>query len=329
MLFHPTYNIEILQEAEYKVRIAEIEAALKECMHSGIHESFDGCKLYYEYFLAENSRGNIVIVHGFTEFIKKYYEMAWYFLNMGFNVFCFDLRGHGLSGRYVEDPQIVHIEDFEQYALDLDSFIEGIVVPNGEGKEIMLYGHSMGAAVAMMYIFAEKREIRRCALSSPMILPKTHGIPASLVRTLVKREGEKNGWMQPFKFAGKFSENPDFSLSNDLSRARFDYQLDLRIGEPKYQTSTATNRWIYESVCVEKQLHQLAAARKSRCKMLIIGAENDTTVHTSAQRRIAKHIPKAKYVCFGNAKHTIYNGTTEMISRYVDLIVGLFTGPAD
>ena len=45
MLFNPTYNIDILQENEYKDRIAEIEEALSACRHSGMYESFDGCKL--------------------------------------------------------------------------------------------------------------------------------------------------------------------------------------------------------------------------------------------------------------------------------------------
>lgn len=324
MLFHPTYNIEILQEAEYSDRIVEIEAALKACAHSGLHKSFDGCELYYEYFLAENSRGNIVIVHGFTEFLQKYYEMAWYFLHMGFNVFTFDLRGHGLSARKMENPQIVHIDSFSQYVDDLESFIDQVVIPNGGGRELMLYAHSMGAAVAVMYIYREKHRIRRCALSSPMILPRTHGIPAALVRALVRREGERKGWEAPFKYAGKFSANPDFEKSNDLSRARFDYQLALRVREPRYQTSTATNRWIYESVGVRNELMKLVRSRKTDCAMLLLSAGMDNTVHVSAQKRIVQHIPKARFECFGNARHTIYNGTTDMIERYVNLIVDFF-----
>jgi len=324
MLFQPTYTINIPEEAEYDVCMAEIEDLLNACKHSGMHVSFDGSKLYYEYFLTENSRGSIVVVHGFTEFVPKYYEMCWYFLQMGYNVFIYDQRGHGLSERMVKDPQIVHIERFEQYVDDLSSFISGVVKPNSQGLPVYIYAHSMGAGIAAQYIYREESTIAKCILSSTMISPSTHGIPPSIVRKLVEKDAQKHGWDAPFRFAGRFSETPDFARSNDLSKPRFDFQLRMRIKERRYQTSSATNRWVYEAVSMQEKLLRMIKTRNTRTEMLIICAGRDKTVRVSSQKRMAKLIPKAKFVYFGNAKHTIYNGTTDMIDRYVHLIIDFF-----
>ena len=324
MLFKPSNRIDIIGESSYKTRIRQVEEQIGECMHSGMHVSFDGTKLYYEYCLAEESRGNIVVVHGFTEFIQKYYELSWYFLHMGYNVFIYDQRGHGKSDRMADDPQIVDIDRFESYVEDLDSFISGVVKPNCDGKPVYLYAHSMGAGIAAQYIYRENNDIDKCVLSSTMISPSTHGIPPSIVRELVKKDAQKHGWDVPFRFAGHFSADPDFSRSNDLSKARFDYQLALRVADPRYQTSTATNRWVYEAVGVQNKLFNLVKNRQIRTQMLIICAGQDKTVRVSSQKRMARLIPKAEFVCFGNARHTIYNGTTDMIDRYVNLIIDFF-----
>lgn len=321
MLFNPTNNIDILQENDYADRMIEIEAALSECKNVGFFQSQDGARLYYEYFLAENSHGNIIVVHGFTEFLQKYYEMCWYFLQMGFSVFMYDQRGHGLSERTIQDPQIVHIERFEQYVDDLGDFISNVVTPNGGGKPLYIYAHSMGGGVAAEYLCRESSDIRKCALSSAMISPTTYGIPAFIVRRLVKIDAMRKGWDVPFRYAGHFCENPDFSRSNDLSRARFDHHLSMRIAEPKYQTSAATNRWVYEALGVQGRLMRSLRRRKIRTDLLVICAGRDKTVRVSAQKRMAKRIPKAKLVCFEDAQHTIYNGTPEMIERYVRLII--------
>lgn len=324
MLFTPTNRIDILQENDYAERMIEIESALSECKNAGFYRSQDGAKLYYEYFLAENSRGNIVVVHGFTEFLQKYYEMCWYFLQMGFNVFMYDQRGHGLSERIIQDLRIVHIERFEQYVDDLDAFISNIVAPNGENKPVYIYAHSMGGGVAAEYLCRENSKVQKCVLSSAMISPTTYGVPAAIVRRLVRRDAVRKGWNVPFRYAASFSENPDFHQSNDLSRARFDHQLALRIAEPKYQSSAATNRWVYEALGVQGRLMHSLRRRKMRTDLLIICAGQDKTVRVSAQKRMARRIPEAKLVCFENARHTIYNGTPEMIERYVDLTISFF-----
>ena len=100
----------------------------------------------------------------------------------------------------------------------------------------------------------------------------------------------------------------------------------MRINECKYQTSAATNRWVYEAVGVEKKLMQLIKTRNASADLFIICAGQDKTVRVSRQKRMARLIPKAKFVCFGNARHTIYNGTTDMITSYVDLIMDFFSG---
>lgn len=57
-------------------------------------------------------RGAIVISHGFTEFARKYSEMAWYFLLAGYSVCILEHRGHGHSAHDVSNPSLVWIDDW-------------------------------------------------------------------------------------------------------------------------------------------------------------------------------------------------------------------------
>ena len=52
-------------------------------------------------------RGVVVISHGFTEFARKYSEMAWYFLLAGYSVCILEHRGHGHSVHDVDNPSLV------------------------------------------------------------------------------------------------------------------------------------------------------------------------------------------------------------------------------
>ena len=64
------------------------------------------------------------MVHGFCEFFGKYHEVAYRLYQEGYSVFFIELRGHGKSDReFDHEDQRVHIESFDRYAEDVDSFM--------------------------------------------------------------------------------------------------------------------------------------------------------------------------------------------------------------
>lgn len=324
MLFKPTNNYHILTEDEFSDEITVIEKELQNYSTSGKISSFDGCKLAYEYFEADNSIGSIILIHGFTEFYKKFYEMAWYFLNMGYSVFLYDQRGHGLSDRQVDNPQLTHINDFNDYVKDLDCIINNIVVPASADKPIYIFAHSMGGAVASMYLSENSGKIKRAILSSPMVCPKTHGIPGGMVKLISKRYAKKDGWEARFRHSGDFNPNPDFIRSSDSSLARFKHNLDFRIQHDYYQNSSFSNRWMYEALKVKKILLNSHYAKKIKTDVLIFSASKDRVVHTAPQRRLAKKLPHCTLVTIPGAKHTVYTGSGPMLDYFYETVISFF-----
>ena len=77
----------------------------------------DQISLYTSFFTADDCRGTVMLLHGFTENIEKFSEVIYGFLKEGFSVCTLDQRGHGRSYR---DPKLkyhylTHVDHFEDY----------------------------------------------------------------------------------------------------------------------------------------------------------------------------------------------------------------------
>ena len=118
-------DFNVLDENNYYTLMeSTVKPYLKKIEHLGKFSSFDGNDIFYRYYLNENAKGNLVVVHGFTENSEKFLEMIYYFHLGGYNVFSYDQRGHGYSYREVEDTSISHINRFDEYVNDLECYRE-------------------------------------------------------------------------------------------------------------------------------------------------------------------------------------------------------------
>ena len=127
--------MEIIKEADYSRAIKEeIAPAIESVRTDGFLISFDETRIFYHIYKAENADRSVVIVHGFTESAEKYEELIWYFLNAGADVYIYDQRGHGRSGRKVANKTLTHVDRFSEYLSDLECFIDSVV-----SKELPLF----------------------------------------------------------------------------------------------------------------------------------------------------------------------------------------------
>ena len=325
MLFKPTHKYHIFTEEEFSHEISAIEQELHKYSVSGKIKSFDGCELAYEYFPVKNSIGSVVLIHGFTEFYKKFYEMTWYFINMGYSVFLYDQRGHGLSGREVDNLQLTHVKDFNDYVKDLDCIIEQLVVPNSGNSPIYLMGHSMGGAVAAIYLLQNSSRITRAILSSPMIYPRTHGIPGGLVRIVSVIQGIKKGWNSRFKYSSEFNFHPDYNNGSDSSPSRFRHNLDYRINNEFYRNSSFSNRWIYEALKVRRIIFGSHSLKDVSTELMIISAGNDHVVYTGPHKRLSRKLPHCTLVTLPESKHTVYTCQGPVLDYFYETVFKFFS----
>ena len=324
MLFCPTYKYTIIKDDEFSEKMQEITKILSNYANCGYFPTLDNKEIYYEYFLSENPVANIIIVHGYTEFTKKYYEMVWYFLNMGYNIFLYDARGHGYSTRHNDDLELTHVEKYEEYTADLDTYIKQIVIPNGSDMPLYLFGQSMGGTVAQMYISSYENNIAKTILSAPMVYPYTPPLPRFVIKKLLAKEARKFGWDAKFKYSSSFNPEINMEKSNDQSYNRFKYNLESRINNIKYRNSYGSNRWTYEAVSAIEKLLNKKAVKKVKSEVLIIIAGKDSAVNPKHQKKLAKLL-NCKYKVFDNAKHSLYTLPDKELSEYISTLLSFYS----
>jgi acylglycerol lipase len=114
---------------------------------------------------AAEPRANVLLTHGFAEYAERYVEHYYGLIPrlnaLGFDVYAFDLRGHGRSsgprgvadiGRAVEDHRAAR----------------RALAPNG--KPIFLFGHSLGGLITAASVAGEPNNVAGVVLSAPALL---------------------------------------------------------------------------------------------------------------------------------------------------------------
>lgn len=121
---------------------------------------------------SSNPRGNLLLQHGFAEYSERY--VAHYnrliprLLELGLNVYAFDLRGHGNS------PGARGVVDVDQ-AIEDHRVARSLLA--AEQMPLFLFGHSLGGLVTAASICQDKRGVAGVVLSAPALAT---GVPAAV-----------------------------------------------------------------------------------------------------------------------------------------------------
>ncbi|WP_036948241.1 alpha/beta hydrolase [Pseudobutyrivibrio ruminis] len=291
---------------------------LNDKIKDGYFINRDGLTLHYQAIINPDEKAAVVISHGYCEFTTKYAELIYYFYQMGYSVFIIDHRGHGLSDRQVDGFCKVHVNHFEDYVSDFNEFIEKIVVPESLTERLILFAHSMGGAIAALYIEQHPTVFERAILSSPMIQMSTGGTSKFML-----------GFMKLLSYIPFFNKRylkgyHDYDHSykyprcSALSKARYNYQYDEREREKHYQTNGCTYGWSREAINVSKKI--LKNASLVKIPVIIMQASKDALVMPEAQNEFASLAPNCKLHRFEGSKHEIFNATDDIILDYYNMV---------
>lgn len=274
--------------------------------------SFDGAKLFYRHYNLPFSQRDVMIIHGFSEFTKKYEEMIYRFLKEGCSVYIMDLRGHGYSEREVADMCKVHISSFEIYLRDVHEFVEKIIKQNGH--ERILFAHSMGGGIAALHMEAFQNDFHRVILSSPMIQMNTGKLSfngAYKIAKMVNLLGEGK------RYAIGQSAFPGEKYRQTGITERSAYFYNLRKTDMHYQTWGATYGWVLASC---RATEHMKSIRNIKVPTLMMTAGKDSMVNTAESAGFAEKINDVTYVCFEDAEHEIFNsGEKERVKFYKEI----------
>jgi lysophospholipase len=130
----------------------------------------DGVTLRYARWRASarRTRGTVCVVQGRSECIEKYFEVIVELRRRGFAVLAFDVRGQGGSQRLLDDPRKGHVDDFDEYGIDIDTVTRLVMLPHMPGPYFAL-SHSMGAAALLLTLDKGHSVFDRAVMLAPLI----------------------------------------------------------------------------------------------------------------------------------------------------------------
>ena len=294
-------------------------------MESGYFNGIDDARIYYEVYSSENAKANIVISHGYTESLEKYHEIIYYFLNSGYNVFAIEHRGHGRSGSLgVADKSQINVDSFNDYIEDFKTFIDEVVVPKSEGKELMLYAHSMGGGIGSRFLEVYPEYFSKAVLNAPMMEVDTGNIPDFIAKVVVKAAVT---FGQGGKYViGKepFSESYSFEPIATSSENRWTYVNDLVNENEEIQRGGASYKWTQEAFNVTKELTKKENAEKVEIPVLLFQSGDDFYVKPGGQNKFAEYAKNCTLVKIDDAKHEIYFERDEIQKPYLEQVLAFY-----
>ncbi len=302
-----------------------VEPALAEMREDVYIDVKDG-KYHAEVYENEQAQRAAVIVHGYTESAEKFRELSWHLLHEGFSVFVVDHRGHGLSLRQVEDTSITHVDRFDDYVDDFDAFIDQIVIPRAKGLPLVLFGHSMGGAIAALELMRHPNRFARAVLNAPMIAAVSAPFPrrgASLlgaVMCLLGKGKERAFIGKPFD-----PKREKFDTSHMTSRARFDYYQHKRNTTKHLQNCSPSYSWVREGMGVTERLLKTKNTAKIKTPLLLCQAARDSIVCLPEQNQFVEQVAGAQLISF-DAKHEIYSSEDSVLKAYYETVIGFLKG---
>jgi acylglycerol lipase len=120
------------------------EAASRSTWHAP-----DGTSLHVRHWSPKGEPwATVMIVHGLGEHSGRYERTGRLMSDAGLDVYAFDLRGHGLSG-----GRRVYVRRWEVFLDDLEGRLAQV---RPAGRPLVLFGHSMGALIALTYVCSDR-----------------------------------------------------------------------------------------------------------------------------------------------------------------------------
>lgn len=316
-------DFEIISEENYYHEMTNVvEPYLDSIKTAGILSAkTDGHRIYYEYFDIENEKGSVVILHGFTEFIRKYSEIIYYFSRSGYDVYMIEHYGHGYSERredVAENLSKVAVDDFDVYTNDVKQFVDEVVIPHSGDNKLVLFGHSMGGGIATRFLEIYPDVFDYAILSSPMIGINLGSVPEWTAKFL---SGSANFFGVGDKYVfGHYDWDAIESFADPdcpaTSYPRYSYFFNMRSENEYHQTYGATWSWLNASLKATEKMVKESEAKKVTIPVLLFQAETDSLVRNDRQLEFASKAERVHVVMCPYAHHEIFNSPDAVANAY-------------
>jgi lysophospholipase len=273
---------------------------------SGTIKTSDGVALRFARWAPPAGRkGTVCVFTGRGEYIEKYFETVRDLRDRGFAVAMIDWRGQGYSTRLLRNPAKGYVRRFSDYEIDVEAFIQQIVLPDCPPPYYAL-AHSMGGAVMLRVAHAGKRWFDRIVLSAPMIdLPgRLTSSPVRTLLTSMRLMGMGGryvpGGSSEIVGTGSFANN---TLTSDP--VRYARNATILAEDPKLGLAAPSIAWADTAFRAMHGFRALDYPARIRQPILMLAAGNDAIVSTPAIEEFAYHLRAGSHLVISGAKHEI------------------------
>lgn len=291
-------------ESDYAAKVVPLLAQMKE----GVFEGEQKVQIHFRTLKREGARNCLVILPGRTEPIEKYGEVVYDLLQTSagetLSFYLLDHRGQGHSGRMASPQDMGHVDRFENYVKDVETFVNIQKLDESCEKRFLL-AHSMGAGIATAYLLKHPGTFQKVILSSPMLKIQTKPYSYTTARAIVTSlvlagRGSKFAIGQrPFDGSLKF-ENNTFTTSPE----RFKMTMGLFETHPETKVGGVSNRWILE---VMKGTNPLRSRyHELNTPMIVINAGIETYSEPSEMEALCREAANCKHVFLPSSKHEVF-----------------------
>ena len=130
----------------------------------GFFPNDDGPRIYHQSWLPNGEpKAGIVLVHGLAEHSGRYANLVNHMVSRDYAVYGLDHIGHGKSG-----GTRVYVRCFEDYTDRLGLYMDQVRAGQPD-KPIFLYGHSIGALIAAIFLLDHPAELAGIVFSGPCV----------------------------------------------------------------------------------------------------------------------------------------------------------------
>ncbi len=124
----------------------------------------EGLRLHQQAWLGDAPKAAVVLVHGYAEHSGRYEHVAQRFTEAGYDVYAFDLRGHGRS----QGSPRAFVQTLDEHTSDVEQFVASVRQQTGD-LPLFLLGHSMGGAISARFLIDGDRGLAGVILSAPAL----------------------------------------------------------------------------------------------------------------------------------------------------------------
>ena len=315
-----------IPETNYEQQYAQTVKPFLQTGKTFTFKSHDGLNLSGASFLRPDSKGTIVLVNGRSETWLKYGETFYDLYQQGYSALSYDHRGQGASPRLTDgNPQIGYFGEFQDYVLDLKSFVETVALPlqKTSSSKLFVLSHSLGGLIFTDYLSKHESPFAASVLSAPLFEMYTRPVSEDTVlvnATAAIAEGKGSSYYQgrgDYNPAAPFAPNPLTS-----SEARFIQQAKIWKESPETIVAGQSNNWMSQIITAERKL--MTTADKVNVPTLLLQAGADRIAEAARQDEYCALSATCEKLVYPTSRHHFFLEADEIRESVLSETVKFF-----